>query len=64
MVSELAKGDIELLESDGKRVPVEMIIRLNALGLKIQHHPDCELYTMPRFAVVEDQMIRQPSIRQ
>lgn len=64
MVSELAKEDIERLQAEGYDVPVEFIIRLNAIGLKIKHHPECELATLPRIVVLEDHILRQPSVGQ
>lgn len=64
MVSELAKEDIERLKKDGFDVPVEFIIRLNAIGLKIKYHPECELATLPRVVVLEDHVLRQPSVGQ
>lgn len=64
MVSELAKEDIERLKSEGYDVPVEFIIRLNAIGLKIKYHPECELATLPRMVILEDHILRQPSIGQ
>lgn len=64
MVSELAKEDIERLQGEGYEVPVEFIIRLNAIGLKIKYHPECELATLPRIVILEDHVLRQPSVGQ
>lgn len=64
MISELAKGDIELLEEQGYRVPFEYAVRLNALGLRIKYDPQCELASLPRLVVMEGTVLKQPSIRQ
>lgn len=65
MVSELAKEDIERLEKEGySNIPVDFIIRLNAIGLKIKYHPECELATLPRIVILEDHIFRQPSVGQ
>ena len=51
MVSKLAEEDIEALLDEGCVIHPSDIIRLNALGLKIEKKPDFRLSTLPRVAL-------------
>lgn len=64
MVSKTAKEDIEQLIADGLMPSVNDIIRLNALGLKLEKSPtSCEeLFYMPRIAYLGDIILRQPTL--
>ena len=64
MVSELAMEDIQALLDDGCVVPPADIIRLNALGLKIEKKPDFRLSTLPRVALCNDILFVEPTIEQ
>ena len=64
MVSELAMEDIQLLQNDGCIVPPADVVRLNALGLKIEKKPDFRLSTLPRVALCNDILFVQPTIEQ
>lgn len=64
MVSQTAKEDIEQLITDGLMPSVNDIIRLNALGLKLEKSPTSsdELFYMPRIAYLGDIILRQPTL--
>ena len=64
MVSITAKEDIEAMMTAGFNPAVSDIIRLNALGLKIEQsqRPAEELYYLPRVAFLGDVAIYQPTI--
>lgn len=64
MVSELALEDIARIEREGGRVAPRDVVWLNALALRITADPSCTLGALPRVCVVEDVLIRQPSISQ
>lgn len=64
MVSELALEDIARIEREGGRVAPRDVVWLNALALRITADPSCTLGALPRVCVVEDVLIRQPSIAQ
>ena len=64
MVSNLAEEDIEALLAEGCVVHPADVIRLNALALKIEKHPDFRLATLPRVAVCGDVLFIQPTIEQ
>ena len=64
MVSKLAEEDIEALIEEGCTIHPSDVIRLNALGLKIEKKPDFTLSALPRIAVVGDVVLRQPTIAQ
>ena len=64
MVSELALEDIARIEREGGHVAPRDVVWLNALALSITADPSCTLGTLPRVCVVEDVLIRQPSIAQ
>ncbi len=64
MVSELAVEDIARIEREGGHVAPFDVVRLNSLALRITADPACSLGALPRVCVVEDVLIRQPSIAQ
>ncbi len=64
MTSQLAKEDIEALIDEGCVVHPSDVIRLNALGLKLEKRPDFRLATLPRVALCEGVMFIQPNIAQ
>lgn len=64
MVSELALEDIARIEREGGHVAPRDVVWLNALALRITADPSCSLGSLPRVCVVEDVLIRQPSIAQ
>ena len=64
MVSELALEDIARIEREGGHVAPRDVVWLNVLALRITADPSCSLGSLPRVYVVEDVLIRQPSIAQ
>lgn len=64
MVSDLAIEDIARIEREGGKVAPRDVVWLNALALRITADPSCTLGALPRVCVVEDVLIRQPSIAQ
>lgn len=64
MVSQLAMEDIRALTDEGCTVSPEDVIRLNALGLRIEKKPDFRMATLPRIAMCGDTTFVQPSIEQ
>ena len=67
MISQLAKDDLEQLRADGLSPTVEDIIRLNALGLKLEaeakKRPTDSTDYLPRVAVLDTSLtLRQPAI--
>lgn len=64
MVSELALEDIARIEREGGKVSPRDVVWLNSLALRITADPSCTLGALPRVCVVEDVLIRQPSIAQ
>jgi hypothetical protein len=64
MVSKLAMEDIESLMEEGCVVRPSDVIRLNALGLKLEKRPDFRLATLPRVALCGGVLFTQPSIEQ
>jgi len=64
MVSALAMEDIQSLMEEGCEVPPSSIIRLNALGIKIEKKPEFALASLPRVALCGDVLFRQPTIAQ
>ncbi len=64
MVSEMAMEDVERLEKEGCHINARDIIRLNALGLKLEKQPDFRLASLPRIAVLGNVILRQPTISQ
>lgn len=64
MVSDLAAEDIAKIEAEGGHVSPRDVVWLNELALRITADPACTLGALPRAVVVEDVLIRQPSIAQ
>ena len=64
MVSKLAMEDIESLMEEGCVVRPSDVIRLNALGLKLEKRPDFRMSTLPRVALCGGVLFRQPTIGQ
>lgn len=64
MVSDLAIEDIARIEREGGKVSPRDVVWLNSLALRITADPACTLGALPRVCVVEDVLIRQPSISQ
>lgn len=64
MVSKLAMEDIESLMEEGCVVRPSDVIRLNALGLKLEKRPDFRMSTLPRVAMCGDVRFVQPTIEQ
>lgn len=64
MTSNLAIEDIEALIDEGCVVHPSDVIRLNALGLKIEKRPDFRFSTLPRVALCGDVRFVQPNIEQ
>ncbi len=64
MTSQLAMGDIERLQQEGCTIPPADVVRLNALGLKIEKKPDFRLSTLPRVALCNDILFVEPTIEQ
>jgi hypothetical protein len=63
MISRTAMDDIEALRADGIEVPPREVVRLNALGLKMERGPDsAELFAAPRVAFVGDEVLREPTL--
>jgi len=64
MVSKLAMEDIQSLIDEGCIVPPADVVRLNALGLKLEKNPDFRLSTLPRVAICGGVLFVQPTIEQ
>ena len=64
MVSQLVIEDIKALTDEGCTVSPEDVIRLNALGLRIEKRPDFRFSTLPRVALCGDVRFVQPTIEQ
>lgn len=64
MTSALAREDLEQLIKEGCVVLPSEVIRLNALGLKIEKKPDFRLSTLPRVALCGGVLFREPTIAQ
>ena len=63
MISKMAMADIEALRADGIDVPPREVVRLNALGLRVERGPEsADLFAAPRVAFVGDVVIREPSL--
>lgn len=64
MVSQTAKEDIEQLITDGLTPSVNDIIRLNALGLKLERNQNSaiSLFNAPRIAWLGDVVLYQPTL--
>ena len=64
MTSPMAMGDIQTLLDEGCVVPPADVVRLNALGLKIEKKPDFRLSTLPRVALCGEVLFVEPTIEQ
>jgi hypothetical protein len=64
MCSELAIEDIQALLDEGCIVHPEDVIRLNALGLRLQKRPDFRFSNLPRVAMCGEVRFSQPTIEQ
>ena len=64
MTSQMVMEDIEALIADGCVVHPADVVRLNALGLKIEKKPDFRLATLPRVAMCGGVLFVQPTIEQ
>ena len=64
MVSKMAMEDCASLIQEGCTVRPEDVVKLNALGLRIEKTPDFRLASMPRIAVLKGVIFRQPTIEQ
>ena len=64
MTSNLAIEDIEALIEEGCVVHPSDVIRLNALGLRIEKQPDFRFSCLPRVALCGDIRFQQPTIEQ
>lgn len=62
MTSKMAMEDVRALQDEGCVVPPEDVVRLNALGLKIEKKPDFRFATLPRVALCGNVLFREPSI--
>lgn len=64
MTSNLAMEDIQALIDEGCTVRPSDVVRLNALGLKLEKRPDFRLSTLPRVALCGGVLFTQPTIEQ
>lgn len=64
MTSKLAIEDLEALTKEGCTVSPSDVVRLNALGLKLEKRPDFRMSQLPRVAMCGDVMFVQPTIEQ
>lgn len=63
MVSKLAKQTIEKWQSQGLKPTVEDVVKLNALGLKIERcSSSYEFGTVPRVAFLGDSILTEPTV--
>lgn len=63
MVSRLAKSDIEKLRLKGVELTVDEIVRLNALGCKVEYScENIDIFTMPRCAILGDICFREATL--
>ena len=63
MISRMAMEDIEALRADGIDVPPREVVRLNALGLRVERGPySAELSAAPRVAFVGGCVLREPTL--
>ena len=62
MTSKIAAEDIESLIAEGCIVHPSDVVRLNALGLRIEKRPDFRLASLPRVALVGGVLFREPTI--
>ena len=63
MVSEMAMEDVEALRADGIEVPPREVVRLNALGLRVENAAHAPyLHSIPRAAELCGVLFREPTI--
>lgn len=64
MVSNTAKEDVEAMLADGLKPSVNDIVRLNALGLRLEKsaHSAESLFALPRVAFLGKVILRQPTM--
>jgi len=63
MISKMAMDDIEALRADGIDVPPREVIRLNALGLRVEKSShSAEWWTLPRVAFLGDVALTEPTV--
>lgn len=63
MISKLAKQTIEKWQSEGLKPTFDDVIRLNALGLKVEHGSEaCEFSAVPRVAFLGDYTLFEPTV--
>ena len=63
MISEMAMEDIEALRADGIEVTPRDVVRLNALGLKVERAERASSdFAMPRVAFLGRMPLREPTI--
>ncbi len=63
MISKMAMEDIEALRADGIDVPPREVVRLNALGLKVERGArSAATWELPRVAFVGDAVLHEPTI--
>ena len=64
MTSPLCRDDINEIWSNGGKVTVDDIVRLNAIALKITDNPATRLAVLPRFVSVNGVHFREPNVEQ
>jgi len=63
MTSNIAKADIETMQDEGLSPTFDDIVRLNALGLKIERcERGADMFACPRIAYCGDIQLREPTI--
>lgn len=63
MVSEMAMEDVEAFRADGIEVPPREVVRLNALGLRVENAAHAPyLHSIPRAAELCGVLFREPTI--
>ena len=63
MISKMAMEDIEALRADGIDVPPREVVRLNALGLKVERSADsADVWVLPRVAFLGGSVLFEPTI--
>lgn len=63
MISKMAMGDIEAMTAEGLKISPRDIVRLNALGLRVERASRAaEFVAVPRLAFLGDISFREPTI--
>ena len=63
MISKMAMDDIAQLRADGIDVPPREVVRLNALGLRVERGPESpDIYAAPRVAFVRGLTFNEPTL--